>query len=187
MNLFHRQQSGRKQTSPAAMRGIIIFTSAFLAVSNLACSSSQNQINSKGGGSVVGSRLMEREDPPKGQAAQDSLKNVIPSRTDTLILTPAAKKLVEARIKQLDEERKKIPVPGGLRDDEPITNDELRWIVREMGFLDYEKFACRAALEGNRKNYEDAKNRIKGVGEKFGQETRADRIIDNLDVMISSQ
>jgi len=193
MNLFHRQQSGRKQASLAAMRGIIIFTSAFLAVSGLACSSSQNQINSKGGGSVVRSRLMEREDPPKDQAAQkDSLKNVVPSMTDTLILSPKARELVEYRIKQLKEMEKKMTMPGTA--ENALTDKEMALFFKEYAFVTFELSLYESARDGDlnwvkktidRINGKESITGKKGLGEQWGEQERADWIVRDFNQIIN--
>jgi len=186
MSIFHRQQSGRKQASPAAMRGIIIFTSAFLAVSGVACSSSQENV--KGGGSMVGSKLIEREDPPKGQAAQkDSLKNVVPSRTDTLILSPTARKLVEERIQQLKEEEKEIKMPGVDKDAPKETDSNIYFAFREISFISSENDLYKCALDGDGKEVEKARNFLFQVGERFHQIERAQNIIQQFEKIIHTK
>jgi len=181
MSIFHRQQSGRKQASPAAMRGIIIFTSAFLAVSGVACSSSQENV--KGGGSMVGSKLIEREDPPKGQAAQkDSLKNVVPSRTDTLILSPKARELVGYRIKQLNEEEKAMVMPGSSREAPRETDENMRQFFKEYAFNGHEFMLYKAALDGDLEGVKKMVERIsgeKGLGKQWGEQRRADIIVSD--------
>lgn len=127
---------------------------------------------------------MLRDEQIESQPAINSLRYVIPSRMDTLEISPKARKLLEERIKQLKEEKEKIPVPGSLKDDKPVSDSELRHIMRETGFNIFEKFLCKAALEGDKQKIEEAKKEIIKVGDMFHQPDRAKEIINKFEEII---